>query len=140
MTKRAANEVESVTADAYVFDTLMHDLIGHDRSAAAFVVYLYLWRHSLGAGETTVQTSLRDIAEGTGFSLSGVRTVLLSERSRRARPIYYDQNTVREDLVPTSSFDAENLLSLLPSRSIWVGTDSASLHSKTISKEARDLW
>jgi len=76
MTKRAANEVEIVTADAYVFDTLMHDLIGHDRSAAAFVVYLHLWRRSFGAGEPTVQTSLRDIAEGTGFSRRGVQEAL----------------------------------------------------------------
>ena len=74
MTKRAAPG--PVAVDAYVFDTLMHDLIGHDRSPSAFVVYLHLWRRSLGAGEPSVQMSLRDIAEGTGFSKRGVQEAI----------------------------------------------------------------
>ena len=67
---------DTVTFDAYVIDTLMHDLIGHDRAASAFVVYLYLWRESLGRGAPTVQTSLRTIAEGTGLSKRGVQDAL----------------------------------------------------------------
>jgi hypothetical protein len=68
--------------DAYVFDTLMRDLIGHDRAASAFVVYLHLWNVSLGAGAPTVRTSLRDIAEGTGLSKRGIQEAL-SILSRR---------------------------------------------------------
>ena len=82
MSKRRTGDVESVTVEAYVFDTLMHDLIGHDRAASAFVVYLHLWRWSLGEDETSVQTSLRDIAEGTGLSKRGVQEAL-SVLSRR---------------------------------------------------------
>jgi hypothetical protein len=82
MSTKSAAASDVVELDAYVLDTLMHDLIGHDRSASAFVVYLHLWRHSLGAGETTVQTSLRDIAEGTGLSKRGVQEAL-SILSRR---------------------------------------------------------
>ena len=82
MSKRATNEIDDVVVDAYVFDTLMRDLIGHDRAASAFVVYLHLWRRTLAAGEATVQTSLRDIAEGTGFSKRGVQEAL-SVLSRR---------------------------------------------------------
>jgi len=67
---------DAVTVDGYVFDTLMHDLIGHDRSASAFVCYLHLWRHSFGAGSATIQMSLRDIAEGTGLSKRGVQEAL----------------------------------------------------------------
>ena len=67
---------ERVAVDAYVFDVLMHYLIGHDRVASAFVVYLHLWRHSHGVGETSVQTSLREIAEGTGLSKRGVQDAL----------------------------------------------------------------
>jgi len=67
---------DDVALDAYVFDTQMRDLIGHDRAASAFVVYLHLWRRSLGAGQATIQTSLRDIAEGTGFSKRGVQDAL----------------------------------------------------------------
>ena len=74
MSKHA--ESETVTLDAYVLDTLMHDLIGHDRAASAFVVYLHLWRQSRGQGAMSVQTSLRDIAEGTGLSKRGVQEAL----------------------------------------------------------------
>src|SRR5437763_13905950 len=51
-------------------------------SPSAFVVYLHLWRRSLGAEEPTIQTSLRDIAERTGFSKRGVQEAL-SVLSRR---------------------------------------------------------
>ncbi|HKN67352.1 MAG TPA: helix-turn-helix domain-containing protein [Gemmatimonadaceae bacterium] len=80
MVTRASSE--TITFDAYVIDTLMHDLIGHDRAASAFVVYLYLWRESLGRELVTVQTSLRTIAEGTGLSKRGVQDAL-SVLSRR---------------------------------------------------------
>ena len=73
---------DTVTFDAYVVDTLMHDLIGHDRAASAFVVYLYLWRESLGRDAATAQISLRTIAEGTGLSKRGVQDAL-SVLSRR---------------------------------------------------------
>ena len=78
----ASTSRETVTIDAYVLDTLMRDLIGHDRAPSAYVVYLHLWRHSHGTGETTVRTSLRDIAEGTGLSKRGVQQAL-SLLSRR---------------------------------------------------------
>jgi hypothetical protein len=76
MSNRASSGADTVAVEAYVFDTLMHDLIGHDRAASAFVVYLHLWRRSLGMGEGSVQTSLRDIAEGTGLSKRGVQEAL----------------------------------------------------------------
>ena len=76
MRNRASSDVETVEVESYVFDTLMHDLIGHDRTTSAFVVYLHLWRRSLGIGETSIQTSLRDIAEGTGLSKRGVQEAL----------------------------------------------------------------
>lgn len=81
MSTRASGD--TVTLDAYVIDTLMHDLIGHDRAASAFVVYLYLWRESLGRDLPTVQTSLRVIAEGTGLSKRGVQDALTVLARRR---------------------------------------------------------
>ena len=68
--------VKSIEVDAYVFDTLMRDLIAHDHFASAFVTYLLLWRKSLGAGEASVRISLRDIAEGTGLSKRGVQQAI----------------------------------------------------------------
>jgi hypothetical protein len=71
-----SEERDSVVVDAYVFDTLMHDLIGHDGAASAFVVYLLLWRHSVAVDRPSVQRSLRWIAEGTGLSKRGVQEAL----------------------------------------------------------------
>ncbi|MDF2772231.1 MAG: hypothetical protein K0S86_1725 [Geminicoccaceae bacterium] len=71
-----------IEVDAYIVDTLMADLVGHDRQPSAFLVYLYLWRHTLGAGNDTVQISLFDLSSGTGLSKRSVQEALqwLSKR------------------------------------------------------------
>jgi hypothetical protein len=71
-----------IEVDAYVIDTLMADLVGHDRQPSAFLVYLYLWRHTVGAGHETVQASLHDLSSGTGLSKRAVQEALhwLSKR------------------------------------------------------------
>jgi hypothetical protein len=66
----------SVDVDAYVLDTLMPDLVGHDRQPSAFVVYLCLWRRTHGSGSATVQVSLMDIAAATGLSKRAVQDAL----------------------------------------------------------------
>lgn len=82
MATRTSSDADAILLDAYVLDTLMRDLVGHDRSASAFIVYLHLWRQSLSAGAASVQVSLRAIAEGTGLSKRGVQDAL-SILSRR---------------------------------------------------------
>jgi hypothetical protein len=69
--------------DAYLLDTLMPDLVGHDRQPAAFLVYVYVWRRTRGEGRTEVAMSLREIAEGTGLSKRAVQTALGSLVRRR---------------------------------------------------------
>ncbi|HEX6049909.1 MAG TPA: helix-turn-helix domain-containing protein [Gemmatimonadaceae bacterium] len=71
-----------IEVDAYVVDTLMADLVGHDRQPSAFLVYLYLSRHTHGAGNETVQISLFDLSSGTGLSKRSVQEALqwLSKR------------------------------------------------------------
>jgi hypothetical protein len=76
MPPKAVGDADTIALDAYVLDTLMQDLVGHDRAPSAFIVYLHLWRESLGAGATSAQTSLRAIAEGTGLSKRGVQDAL----------------------------------------------------------------
>ena len=49
--------------DAYILDSLMPDLVGHDRRPSAFITYLFLWRQASRASGR-VQVSLRDIADG----------------------------------------------------------------------------
>lgn len=76
MKRDAASPVE---IDGYVLDVLMRDLVGHDRSPSAFLVYLWLWRRT-GNGETRIP--LQRIAEGTGLSKRGVQDAIDHLESR----------------------------------------------------------
>jgi CRP-like cAMP-binding protein len=62
--------------DAYVFEVLMPDLVGHDRRPAAFVVYLYLLHSAHALGRDRVPASLQTIAVDTGLSKSAVQVAL----------------------------------------------------------------
>src|SRR5215467_15017256 len=84
--------------DQYVIDTLMPDLVGHDRSPSAFLVYLFLWSQLYRAEQKRMAVSLKQIAEGTGLSKSAVQAgmrilqrrnlVAVNRRSRTAVPEY----------------------------------------------------
>lgn len=75
--------VKAARFDRYVIDTLMPDLIGHDRQPSAFVVYLYL-SHRAGAGrQRMVAVSLQTIAIETGLSKSAVQRSLRTLTRRR---------------------------------------------------------
>ncbi|HYU96287.1 MAG TPA: helix-turn-helix domain-containing protein [Sphingomicrobium sp.] len=71
------------TMDPYLVDVLMRDLVGHDRSASAFVVYLWLWRSSRGEGRQKIGASLQTIATRTGLSKSSVQTAVRHLRRRQ---------------------------------------------------------
>lgn len=78
----ARSRIPSLELDAYVVDTLMPDLVGHDRSPSAFLVYLFLCRQARRAA-SEVELSLGQIAEGTGISKRSVQSALsLLERRR----------------------------------------------------------
>jgi hypothetical protein len=66
----------TVALDAYILDSLMPDLVGHDRQPSSFLVYLFLWRLAHGNGAPTAQVALRDIAEGSGLSKRAVQDAL----------------------------------------------------------------
>jgi DNA-binding MarR family transcriptional regulator len=68
--------VQTIEVDAYVLDTLMGDLVGHDHQPSAFLVYLFLWRRTRGEGVEEAALSLRAIAEGTGLSRRGVQDAI----------------------------------------------------------------
>jgi DNA-binding MarR family transcriptional regulator len=63
----------SIEIDRYVLETLMPDLIGHDRRPSAFIIYLALWHLCEGPRERTVEASLRELAEATGLSKRAVQ-------------------------------------------------------------------
>jgi hypothetical protein len=66
----------AISFDPYLVDTLMPDLVGHDRQPSAFLVYLLLWRRTHAAGTPTTQLALLDIAEATGLSKRAVQDAL----------------------------------------------------------------
>ena len=74
--------MEQLRIDRYVFDTLMPDLVGHDKRPSALIVYLFLLAHTARAGRTAA-ASLREISEGTGFSKRGVQVAVRWLERRR---------------------------------------------------------
>jgi CRP-like cAMP-binding protein len=60
----------AMTIDPYVLDTLMRDLVGHDRRAAAYLVYLA----ALHAGrDRPAAFSHQQLADRTGLSKRAVQ-------------------------------------------------------------------
>jgi hypothetical protein len=64
-----------VQLDAYILDSLMPDLVGHDHRPSAFITYLFLWRRAARTGGS-VRASLGDIADGTGLSRRATQEAL----------------------------------------------------------------
>jgi DNA-binding MarR family transcriptional regulator len=68
--------------DDYVVDVLLRDLVGHEHSPAAFLVYLFLWRHVSGRRDKSVRLSHNQIASETALSKSAVQRALRVLRRR----------------------------------------------------------
>jgi hypothetical protein len=64
-----------VSFDDYVFDVLLRDLVGHDRSPACFLVYLWLAAEQQRRNKA-VQISYQDLAEEMGISKSSVQAAV----------------------------------------------------------------
>jgi len=56
-----------------VIDVLMRDLVGHDRTPSAFLVYLHFWGETERAGKLGVKASHQTVADCTGLSKSAVQ-------------------------------------------------------------------
>lgn len=72
-----------VYVDRYVLETLMADLVGHDRAPATFVVYLHLWKEARDAPRRRVRASHASIADETGLSKSGVQAAIRRLKRRQ---------------------------------------------------------
>jgi hypothetical protein len=89
---------EPVRFDSYLVDSLMPDLVGHDRQPSAFIVYLYLAHRAARERVRTVAVSLQVLAADTGLSKSAVqrglqtlvrrRLLRVEKASRTAVPSY----------------------------------------------------
>jgi len=75
--------MKAIALDAHVIDALMRDLVGHDRTPAAFIVYLWLWRRTVGADRNVIGISLQDISHATGLSKSAVQAAVKRLKLRR---------------------------------------------------------
>lgn len=101
----------SIRVDEYIVDVLLRDLVGHDRSAATFVVYLFLWRHTAGQARKWVRLSHREIAEASGLSKSAVQQALRVlhrrglVRSEQRHPTDTPQHTVERTWLRKRSSD-----------------------------------
>jgi hypothetical protein len=69
--------------DRYVAEVLLRDLVSHDRSPAAFLVYFYLAAQCSRARSGKVALSLAEIADRTGLSKRAVQLALAHLRRRR---------------------------------------------------------
>ena len=67
--------------DPYVVDVLLPDLVGHDRSPSAFLVYIYLWRVAGARGR--IQVSYATMAADTGLSKAGAQRAVALLRRRK---------------------------------------------------------
>ena len=72
----------SLELDPYVVDVLMRDLVGHDHTPSAFLVYLWLWSRTDG-GRRRFAASLATIALETGLSKSSVQNAVRQLTQRR---------------------------------------------------------
>ena len=77
-----------VTLDRYIVDSLMPDLVGHDKQPSAFIVFVYLWsratrrRGPQGARGRRFVASLQQIAFDTGLSKSAVQQAVRTLKRR----------------------------------------------------------
>ena len=88
-----------VSLDDYVVDVLMRDLVAHDRSPAAFVVFVHLWRHTIGIGRASVHQSHQQIADATGLSKSAVQGAIRRLARRRLVTARRASKTARTEYV-----------------------------------------
>ena len=82
-----------LSLDPYITDTLMRDLLGHDRAPSAFALYLWLWRHTRGIGKAAIGASLQRMASETGLSKSSVQNAIRRLRRRKLIAVRRDGAT-----------------------------------------------
>jgi hypothetical protein len=70
----------TLTLDPYLTETLMRDLVGHDRRPAAFLVYLWLFAQQQNQAQqrhpAPVTISYQDLAESIGISKSSAQSAV----------------------------------------------------------------
>jgi hypothetical protein len=73
----------NLSLDSYILDVLMRDLTEHEKKPSAFLVYLHVWRRTLGVGQKAAKLSYQEMAEGTGLSKSAAQSAVRLLKRRR---------------------------------------------------------
>jgi hypothetical protein len=63
----------SLSLDPHVTRVLLPDLVGHDKRASAFILYLWLYAMTRGAGRKSAFFSYQALTDGTGLSKRAVQ-------------------------------------------------------------------
>jgi len=79
--------------DDYVLDVLMRDLVGHDRSPSAYLVYLHLWSQTIGRRAKSVRLSHQMVASATGLSKSAAQAGMRRLVRRRLVSVHRESAT-----------------------------------------------
>jgi hypothetical protein len=79
--------------DEYVFDVLMRDLVGHDHSPSAYLVYLHLWSQTIGHRAKSARLSHQMVASATGLSKSAVQAGMRRLLRRRLVSVHRESAT-----------------------------------------------
>jgi len=66
----------------------MRDLVGHDKKASTFVVYLYLYVRRLDSKAARVQISLQKLSDSTGLSKRAVQAAVKHLARRRLLDVH----------------------------------------------------
>jgi hypothetical protein len=72
-----------VPLDTYIVDSLLPDLIGHDRRPTGFLIYLWLYRQAADLGFEPVSASLRTLADATGLSKRAIQDAIRALSRRK---------------------------------------------------------
>src|SRR5436305_8355990 len=62
--------------DPYLHNTLMRDLVAHDRSASAFLVYFHLYCQSIAIGRISFASSHSVLSDLVGLSMRYVQSAI----------------------------------------------------------------
>lgn len=82
-----------IPIEDYVVDVLMRDLVGHDRSPSAYLVYLHLWSRTIGRRAKSARLSHQMMASATGLSKSAVQAGMRRLVRRRLVSVHRESVT-----------------------------------------------
>jgi hypothetical protein len=91
-----------LSIDPYIIDVLLPDLVGHDKRASSFVLYLWLYGMTKGVGRKSAFFSYQMLTDRTGLSKRAVqRAVAHLDRRQLIRVARKSPTAVPEYSVAT---------------------------------------